>query len=304
MTPHLLLPHPLDTGAMPSLALLAARGRQRAIPRESADAWLCRAFGVPAQATAPIALLGESGTPGDSIWLHADPVHLLMQRHGLILLDSPHFQLTGEETGALLADLNRHFAADGFCFEAPAPNRWYLRSPSPAPATRPLCEVAGRLTPPSPFLEGTPGAWHRLLSEIQMLLHAHPVNEAREARGALPINGLWLWGGGTLPGGAASPFDQVYAELPLARGCARLCGLEPSTLPENASHLSGQTPLLLPENATLESTWLPPLLAALQSGQIKQLHLHLPQRGLHIEARRHDLWKFWRKRALPPLNET
>ncbi len=31
-----------------------------------------------------------------------------------------------------------------------------------------------------------------------MLLHDHPVNEARERRGEPPINAVWLWGGGRL----------------------------------------------------------------------------------------------------------
>ena len=34
--------------------------------------------------------------------------------------------------------------------------------------------------------------WQKLLTELQMLLHAHPVNAARAQRGARPINSLWL----------------------------------------------------------------------------------------------------------------
>ncbi|MFQ6707899.1 putative sulfate exporter family transporter, partial [Bordetella pertussis] len=37
--------------------------------------------------------------------------------------------------------------------------------------------------------------WRRLLNEIQMVWYEHPVNEARAARGAAPINALWLYGG-------------------------------------------------------------------------------------------------------------
>lgn len=41
----------------------------------------------------------------------------------------------------------------------------------------------------------------KLLNEIQMLLHEQPFNEAREARGQPPINGLWLWDIPVLPAG-------------------------------------------------------------------------------------------------------
>ena len=34
--------------------------------------------------------------------------------------------------------------------------------------------------------------WQTLLTELQMLLHTHPINQARTARGARPINSFWL----------------------------------------------------------------------------------------------------------------
>ena len=37
--------------------------------------------------------------------------------------------------------------------------------------------------------------WRKLLNEIQMIWHEHPVNLARTARGLPPINSLWLYGG-------------------------------------------------------------------------------------------------------------
>ncbi|MFX8910711.1 hypothetical protein ABTN03_18850, partial [Acinetobacter baumannii] len=35
----------------------------------------------------------------------------------------------------------------------------------------------------------------RVINEAQMLLFDAPENQARDARGAAPVNGLWLWGG-------------------------------------------------------------------------------------------------------------
>ncbi len=39
-------------------------------------------------------------------------------------------------------------------------------------------------------------AWRRLLNEIQMCWHEHPVNIERQEAGEPEINGLWLYGGG------------------------------------------------------------------------------------------------------------
>jgi len=79
------------------------------------------------------------------------------------------------------------------------PDRWYLRLDSlPDISTLPLSQVAGRNV--HGLLPGGKDAarWHQLFNEIQMLLFAHPLNEARETRGALPINSLWFWGGGVM----------------------------------------------------------------------------------------------------------
>ena len=37
----------------------------------------------------------------------------------------------------------------------------------------------------------------KLTNELQMLLHEHPVNIRRAARGLAPVNSIWLWGFGT-----------------------------------------------------------------------------------------------------------
>ena len=44
----------------------------------------------------------------------------------------------------------------------------------------------------------------RLQSEVQMLLYVHPLNDAREARGAMSVNSFWLAGTGP-----AQPADKV-----------------------------------------------------------------------------------------------
>ena len=53
--------------------------------------------------------------------------------------------------------------------------------------------------------------WRRLLNEIQMLWHTHPVNILRTERGLPPINSLWLYGGacGWRPSNAPSPLQTI-----------------------------------------------------------------------------------------------
>ncbi|MDH3220822.1 MAG: hypothetical protein OEN02_04115 [Gammaproteobacteria bacterium] len=51
----------------------------------------------------------------------------------------------------------------------------------------------------NPYIEQSRATlpWYKLLNEMQMFLHQHPLNQGRVARGLRPINSLWCWGGGT-----------------------------------------------------------------------------------------------------------
>jgi hypothetical protein len=112
----------------------------------------------------------------------------------------PMPDLTGDESDALLAAMAPFFEQDSIKLYPLEPGRCLargavfanLRTASPD-------RVQGRNL--EPWMPGTAeaGGLIRLVSEMQMLLYTHPVNDAREARGALPANALWFSGAGTLP---------------------------------------------------------------------------------------------------------
>ena len=203
--PDLLLPQALagDVYAglsLPALQKLLGRGRHEILEPVSLEQLLYLSFAKqdpahPALDDAPIAPISACFDGlGPGCWLRADPVHLNLQRDQLLLAG---VRVASAEAAALCASLNMHFAGQGIEFLAPHPQRWYLRlSELPRMRTTPLSQALGgdvRGMLPS----GEEAAhWHRLSNEIQMLLHAHPVNEARVARGEPVINSLWFWGGG------------------------------------------------------------------------------------------------------------
>jgi hypothetical protein len=81
--------------------------------------------------------------------------------------------------------------------------------------------------------------WRKLLNEIQMVWHAHPVNLARTARGLPPINSLWLYGGakGWKPSTADSPL--LFSDLVQAHQQSDW-GTWINTLPALASFMDAQ----------------------------------------------------------------
>jgi hypothetical protein len=108
--------------------------------------------------------------------------------------------LTGDESDALLSAMAPFFEQDGITLHPLEPGRWLargavfanLRTASPD-------RVQGRNLEPWMHSASEAGSLIRLVSEMQMLLYTHPVNDAREARGTLSANALWFSGAGALP---------------------------------------------------------------------------------------------------------
>ncbi len=319
MNCHLYLalsPAQLAESAFPQPALerlLAVGGIKNT--RELFGIALCRAFGIAQQhdwPIAPLSWLGEGNDPASFYWLCADPVHFQLQRDYFSLSYPAPLALTAMESESLLETLNRHFLQDGLHFFSTRSSfsshsgRWYLRlEETPKIRTSLAMNVVGRdvIT----FLpQGEQAAqWNHTLNEIQMLLHDHPVNQAREANGELPVNSLWLSGGGVLPGNAV-PDDKpgsniMFTDHPLAKGMARVADFPCFDLPENAKALSSSTQedvwLVLDDADEAESKWFVPLLTGLREGNIRQLSLNfvLADQMLNVLIQPRDLWKFWRK---------
>ena len=308
--------------SLPALATLLARGSQKTLPDDSMDAWLCRTFGVEKQHDWPVAaftLLADGGNPGGDFWLLAEPVHLQLQRDRLVLVDAGNLDITQEEANSLTAALNEHFSDEGLNFFPTRSSHWHLRLTHP-PAhleTHSLETAIGRNI--RNILPGGPDGkrWHSILNEVQMLLHHHPVNEAREQRGLLPVNSIWPWGGGVLPAKLTTHFAHIWAGNGLARGLAITtetpCGNVPETAMEwlPAAQVGSQHLVVLDTLRTpalygdvhrwreslmrLEKDWLAPLRQALSRDKISRLTLYVFDSGQarSFSVSRADLWKIW-----------
>jgi len=312
--------------AAPALARLL-RGRAIGSPLvEGPETWLAERCGLatrPDAALAPALALAE-GLPGASgYWLLAEPVHLQLG-HDDVSLGSCLGALPAPENATLLATLNTHFAPEEWSFSAAASGRWYLRTPkAPALQTHPPRLAWQR--PVRFFLPaGDSGrTWHRALTEIQMLLHEHPANRDREARGAPPVNSLWFWGGGQY----SSPKPAIESALIVSPGLAldlfHACGLKPEASPEDAGGwtpsadetliwldsldtpmMDGGTAGWAAALAKLEADWCAPLVQKVHQGRIDKLRLLAFGRELMqiTEYRKPSLWQRIRQPKAPPLS--
>jgi hypothetical protein len=330
LIPHLFWPDETATSVtrdleLPQLTKLLARASSDRFSAISTEGWMCEAFDVARQHDWPIAPLTfaiDGGNAGDDYWLRADPVHLNVTRDRLVLADSALFELRAEEAQSLVATLNAYFAESGLLFQAPHPKRWYAKlARPPAVATRGISEVAGQDVRRHLPAGAEALAWHRLFNEIQMLLHEHPTNESREARGEPPVNSVWFWGGGTRPAVSARHFQYVWSDNITAVALATAAGAHAKPLPADAetwlksavpspaaSHLITFDALATAvayrdseawrtATASLESRWLAPLLRALRANRLTRITLVAlgESHAYRFVLGRSDLLKLWRR---------
>ena len=308
---------------VPVIEKMLARAKPASLPSEigstgTLEEWLCRTFGIVRQMDEPIALItlvADGMQPGSGYWLRADPVYLQMQRTQLSL--HPDVPLNTDEAAQLCASLNTHFAAEGLRFFSPNPQRWYLQMESvPDIVTRPLAQVAGRNVQSYLPIGQDALRWHKVFNEVQMLFFEHAVNQAREARGDLPINSIWLWGGGHAVEQLARQYTKVYGDSFLAGAFAQVAGIpyqiSPAGLTQCVDDNEGDV-LIVWEGLRrpfqqgdlhawrdsvmcLEQSYIAPLWKALRNGRIKQLSLNVLNAGVtqRFVLTRSAMWKPWR----------
>jgi hypothetical protein len=189
--PHLqkllarLTPEPLDAGDERSLST----------PHERA---LAQSLGISApDGGIPLAAL-QAGKAG--AWAFITPCHWLVSANHIAMSGQALPDFTPQESQSLLEAMRPYFAEDGIALHYDQPNRWLACGDifNDLP-TASLDRVVGRNV--ENWMPRSPAAANlrRLQNEMQMLLYTHPVNDARAARGVLPVNSFWLSGTGALP---------------------------------------------------------------------------------------------------------
>jgi hypothetical protein len=144
------------------------------------------------------------------------PSHWHLGTDQVSLLDPASLMFDDASARELFAAVAPLYRSEGFDIAYAAPLRWYLAHESLATLRcASLDRVVGRNVdrwlydehPGEHASERAMRLLRRLQNEVQMQLYTHPVNDAREASGLLPVNSVWLSGCG-----AAQP---VRAEVTL-----------------------------------------------------------------------------------------
>jgi len=126
----------------------------------------------------------------------AELIHLQADKDNARLVPEAALDISSVESQQLLDSLNQLINADGLEVQRTPAGRCYLTGmPATGLDSWPAHAVANGKIANSLPRQAEAGDWRRFLTEVQMLFHSHPVNEARAERGLLPVNGMWFWGG-------------------------------------------------------------------------------------------------------------
>jgi hypothetical protein len=282
--------------AHPLHRLLARADRLDDGPRERL-AVLAAAFDGAGSPLPAAALVREhlAGDAGEVAWLNADPAWVQPDMSGVRLMACGSMSLEPDEAQAYAQLLQPAFAEAGLQLEITTPNHWQLRLPPDIPLpdfAAPEQALGEDLYQHLP--QGTEGRrWRMLLNVVQVLLHRHPLNAARQARGLPPVNSVWWWGAGRLPSTMHCGFAGVVGNDVLLRALAAHAGVAgqartPSTV---VAAPAGSLVDLQDLPATeLERDWWP---TVLNLAQRQPLHYAFAG-GERWSWRPWHRWRFWR----------
>ena len=125
----------------------------------------------------------------------ATPLHAALGLTDLTPIDPSKLSLSADESRALCEAADAHLREDGVRLHFNDAARWLVTS---SRSVEVLTErpdwIIGELLRPHLPRGRDARLVERWMNELQMLLHAHPVNQAREERRLPPVNLVWLWG--------------------------------------------------------------------------------------------------------------
>src|SRR6516225_3960117 len=322
--PDLYQPRELSSAGLETVARFGARTRLAAgwrrwllgdIDRVDLEGVAPACIAAAALDPALAASFANSLTPSVTSWI-ATAVHLQAGLTRLHFDQRGLLRLTPAEQADLCADFARTFGSSRQTL-APLPSgEFLLGTPGlpPLATQEPGRAACGELDQMMPA--GAAAApLRRLLAEIEMWLHALPLNEARDSRGEASVTTLWPWGA---VGRIVRPVPRTPAGLPTAfgrdawlQGLWQLNSARCRTPPEDleevlasgaraavlvvdvGGQLRGDAATVAGALRRVDERFVSPALQALRQRALEGVTLILNDTRAHIERR--SLRKLWRR---------
>jgi hypothetical protein len=294
-------------------AWLLARSHGRSADSSDWREWIADRAGLGADAlrrfpAGPSAMASVSTAVPEGWLACVRPVHLLTAIDHLRLAPADEISLTETEALDLIGSLNRHLAGSEFRLHFIEPTHWVLES-----RRKIECDtVPPDLAIGTNIREAMPSGidskrLNAMVSELQMLLHVHPLNAKRLENGQAVVNSIWPWGFGPAVTPDAVELPELVSDDHWLRGVWRLHGGRMRGIEDLwavTADLRGPAVIALarPPCAdsaesldALENRWLFPLKRALVAGG-RGVHASMILGQRQFEFRGQAGWKSWSRR--------
>ena len=297
----------------PHLARLGGRGSIRSLPPPSGGlrSWqiaLLDALGIDNHAQFPSAAVtrtGDSGEPVRDFWLQLQPMHFIVGLDRLTAMLLHGFNgVARAELAQLEPTIGAHLRTAGMHLVTTSQNGWLARSERTLDVQTATPETAAAIPLEQAMPQGRAAPeLRRLMTELQMLLHEHPVNVARLRRGVPEINAVWFYGAGEIRNLQRYALPQAFGDDLYLRGIYRLNDGEVTAAPPDAQALLARlrsravAVVAADDIDALEAAWIAPLSRALAAGALARLEIVIDRCAVSVG--RASLLKFWRGQRAP-----
>ena len=159
------------------------------------------------------------GMNTDSWIAAADPIFLQARMRDIVVHNIPVMDVTANELKTLFDFLQEHLGKDNELVFEVVGNSGYIKSKKSMQTPKLSANhFNGSVLPKYRIEDEMDNALQQLQTEIQMLLHEHEINVHRENLGKMPINSLWIWGGGIQNRRVQFDLPTLYAKDELFTG--------------------------------------------------------------------------------------
>lgn len=289
------------------------------------EVWLANQFGLGKNLT-------QSGSPPSTIsvmqsfgldasvgtWFMLHPSHLHITRTQLILTDYRQLQLSIEESKALFSISKNIFDAANIQLHWGSADTWFIRADNwhALRTATPDAAFGHSIDKYYPIGMGEK-EWQKILNEIQMSWHDHPINQARQSHGQKIINSLWLYAGTHADTQTIQSTYTATVNLPAWMGTLHhTVNMTPDAFFKNlpkyslvvlddliAPALSNDWGQWLENLRTLDVQWFTPLFEQLHQQNISAISIVMTdhQRIHRFHTNNAFFPHFWRKPSLKKL---
>jgi len=245
------------------------------------------------------------------VWI-ATPVHLMAGLKTVHFPANGVLRLSEDEANELSAAFATTFGEEGLALYPAGAAGFVLRGVAAVGAltVEPARLIGESLETHLPSGAGS-AELRALASEIEMWLHALPLNRRREVRGEPGISSLWLWGGGQPPRDPLSPtrgasrWSRIVTDDVWAQALGRLSSVPVSPLPESINEIFGDASLESVDESLLviaptlgvaadyfDQAWVAPAVRALREGRLGRFTVAANDRWTSVDPG--DRYRVWR----------